>query len=53
MAAVILPGEHSDDRIFRASLEAPSSAASTVQNRTYAERKDRRRTVTEVFSRVN
>jgi len=53
MAAVILPGEHSDDRILRASLDAPSSAASTVQNRTYAERKDRRRTVTEVFSRVN
>lgn len=54
MAAIILPSERTEERVFRSSYEGPSSsAASTVHNRTYSERKDRRRTVTEVFSRVN
>jgi len=56
MAAVILPSELGDERVYNTSFDRdapPGSASSTVQNRTYSERKDRRRTVTEVFSRAN
>jgi len=54
MAAVILPNEVADESSFRNSFDAPTnSGASTVHNRTYSDRKDRRRTVTEVFSRAN